>query len=174
MPQDTRVVVTADDLTGAADTGVQCARAGLPARVWLRDGSVGPGASVFDTDSRSLAPLRAAGRVGALARRLRADGFEHLYKKVDSTLRGNVGAETAALLAALGREFAVLAPAFPANGRTTVGGVQRVGGVPVHQTAIGQDPAHPMRFPTIAAALRSQSGLPVVEIGLDLVRRGPE
>ena len=173
MPQDPRIVVTADDLTGAADTGVQFTRAGIAARVWLRDGTVEAGASVFDTESRSLDPPSAASRVGALAGRLRAIGFDHFYQKVDSTLRGNLGAETAALLTALGRAFAVLAPAFPANGRTTLGGVQLVRGVPVHQTAIGRDPAHPMRFPSIAAALRSQSDLPVVEIGLDEVRRGP-
>ncbi|HEY3079318.1 MAG TPA: four-carbon acid sugar kinase family protein [Chloroflexota bacterium] len=173
MPQDPRIVVTADDLTGAADAGVQFTLAGIAARVWLRDGTVEAGASVFDTESRSLDPPSAAGRVGGLAGRLGAIGFDHFYQKVDSTLRGNLGAETAALLTALGRAFAVLAPAFPANGRTTLGGVQLVRGVPVHQTAIGRDPAHPMRFPTIAAALRSQSDLPVVEIGLDEVRRGP-
>src|SRR5262245_41313424 len=174
MPRGPRVAVTADDLTGAADTGVQFTRAGLAARVWLGDGPLESGASVFDTDSRSLAPARAAGRIGALAGRLRAAGLDHLYQKVDSTLRGNLGAETEAMLSGLGRALAVLAPAFPANGRTTVGGVQLVRGVPVHLTAVGQDPAHPMRFPSIAAALRSQSDLPVVEVGLGDVRRGPE
>jgi uncharacterized protein YgbK (DUF1537 family) len=173
MPQQRRVVVTADDLTGAADTGVQFARVGLPSRVWLGHGPVDAGASVFDTDTRSLPPDRAAKRLRALARRLATEGFDHVYKKVDSTMRGNVGAETTAMLTTLGRALAVLAPAFPANRRTTLGGVQLVDGVPVHRTAIGQDPAHPMRFPTIAAALRAQSDLRIVEIGLDEVRRIP-
>src|SRR5438128_619063 len=94
-------------------------------------------------------------------------------KKVDSTMRGNVGAEVEALLRALGRRLAVLAPAFPANGRTTVEGVQLVDGVPAHLTAVGRDPAHPMRWPTIAAALAAQSALAVAPIPLATVRAGP-
>ena len=165
-----RLAILADDLTGAADTGVQFARFGLPARVWLADGPVEEGATVFDTDSRSLAPAEAAARVADLAGRLR--DVEHVYKKVDSTLRGNVGAEVEACLRGLGRGLAVLAPAFPANHRTTVRGVQRVDGVPVHQTALADDPAHPMRHRTIAAALRSQSEMDVVDAPLSLVREG--
>jgi uncharacterized protein YgbK (DUF1537 family) len=165
-----RLAIVADDLTGAADTGVQFARIGLPARVWLADGPIEDGATVFDTDSRSLAPADAAARVGALAERLR--GVEHVYKKVDSTVRGNVGAEVAASLRALGRRLAVLAPAFPANRRTTVGGVQRVDGVPVHESSLARDPAHPVRHATIAAALRDQCDLEVAEVSLSTVRDG--
>jgi uncharacterized protein YgbK (DUF1537 family) len=165
-----RLAIVADDLTGAADTGVQFARIGVPARVWLADGPIEEGATVFDTDSRSLAPADAAARVGALAERLR--GVEHVYKKVDSTVRGNVGAEVAAALGGLGRSLAVLAPAFPANRRTTVGGVQRVDGVPVHESAIARDPAHPVRHATIAAALRAQCELDVAEVPLGAVRGG--
>jgi uncharacterized protein YgbK (DUF1537 family) len=85
-------------------------------------------------------------------------------------MRGNVGAEVEALLGALGRGLALLAPAFPANGRTTVDGVQLVGGVAAHLTAVGRDPAHPMRWPSIAAALAAQSRLPIHSAGLEVVR----
>ncbi|HEY3109647.1 MAG TPA: four-carbon acid sugar kinase family protein [Chloroflexota bacterium] len=159
----------ADDLTGAADTGVQFRRVGVPARVWLgRHAPDAFGATVYDTDTRAAGPAAAAAAVERIATLL-VPG-ERVYKKVDSTMRGNVGAEVEALLRALRRRLAVLAPAFPANGRTTVDGVQRVGGVPAHLTAVGRDPAHPMRWPTIAGALRAQSRLFIHLVGLEVVR----
>ncbi len=165
------MVVVADDLTGAADTGVQFARVGLPAHVWLgRHAAPRHGAVVYDANSRSLAPAAAARRVGRLARAIAHAPTTLVYKKIDSTVRGNVGAEVEALLRALGRRLAVVAPAFPANGRTTRGGVQLVAGVPVHLTAAARDPAHPMPHASIAEALGSQSTLPIAEVGLDEVR----
>jgi len=131
-------------------------------RVWL--GTHHPasnGATVYDTDSRTLPAGQAATRVGTLGIALRRAGARLVYKKIDSTLRGNVGAESAALLVALGRRLAVVAPAFPSNGRTTRGGVQLVDGVPSHLGVAGRDPAHPMHHPTVAAALAAQSALPV-------------
>ena len=54
-----------------------------------------------------------------------------VFKKLDSLLRGNVGAEVAAALAEvdpLGHGLAIVAPAFPATGRTTVDGLVVVDG----------------------------------------------
>jgi uncharacterized protein YgbK (DUF1537 family) len=175
MPRPSRVVIVADDLTGAADTGVQFRRAGISARVWLEaHPPEDHGATVYDVDSRALGSAEAAARLMALCPILGDAAAGPLYKKVDSTVRGNVGAESEALLRALGRRVAMIAPAFPANGRTTRGGVQHVDGVPVHRTAAASDPAHPMRHPSIEAALRSQTGLPITLLPLDVVRRGPD
>ena len=78
-----------------------------------------------------------------------------VYKKLDSTLRGPIAAELAAASGASGRDRAVVAPAFPATGRTTVDGVQLVRGVPVHETEAKDDPRTPVReghVPTLLAA----------------------
>ena len=72
-------------------------------------------------------------------------GRRVLYKTIDSTLRGNIRDEVQAALAASGRRAAVVAPAFPAGGRTTVGGVQLLDGVPIHRTVFADDPTHPVR-----------------------------
>ncbi len=83
---------------------------------------------------------------------------------MDSTLRGHVGAEVAAVLRASGRRTAVVVPAFPAAGRTTVGGVQCVGGVPVHGTSFAHDPRHPIGQSRVAD-LFGHAGLgPVIEL----------
>lgn len=117
-------LVVADDLTGAADTAVAFAAAGLPTQVAFAGTSTHRVTAVLalDTDSRRHTPDRAADAVtaalrGAPAARLR-------MKKIDSTLRGNLGAETGAACDALGCGLAICAPAFPRAGRHTRAGVQ--------------------------------------------------
>jgi D-threonate/D-erythronate kinase len=152
-----RVAIIADDLTGAADTGVQLARAGYRTAVAFRGAPIPPSEDLdvvaLDTDSRAMPPGFAAKRVISASRAVRDAPI--LYKKLDSTLRGPIAAELAAALGASGRERAVVAPAFPAAGRTTVDGAQLVRGVPVHETEARDDPRTPVReghLPTLLAA----------------------
>src|SRR5438874_3275798 len=93
------VAVIADDLTGAADTGIGFALAGIPTFVAFGEKRPPDGSRVvaFDTDSRALAADAAASRAGAAASRACERGARTIYKKINSTLRGNVGAETAAI-----------------------------------------------------------------------------
>ncbi len=160
MPPRLRFWVIADDLTGALDTAAPFAAHG-----WRTCVVPWPGASpralteaarqaaahevvVIDTASRHVAPREAARRVRAVvtaARRAEAGaatagGF---YKKIDSTLRGNVAAELAAFRAALAIDRLPLAPAFPAQGRTTRGGAVWVDRRPLGQSAAARDALEP-------------------------------
>lgn len=161
------IAVIADDLTGAADAGVQLVRAGYRTAVSFRPAEVPEGgldAVAFDTDSRTMPAGFAAKRVLEAARAAR--GARLVYKKLDSTLRGNVAAELAAAFGASGRERVVVAPAFPAAGRTTAGGVQLVHGVPVDETEMRNDPRTPVReshVPTLLADAFSSVGALSVE-----------
>ena len=149
------VAVIADDLTGAADTGVQLARGGYKTAVIFRGEEVpaaGLDAVALDTDSRTRPAGFAAKRVIEAAHAVR--DARVVCKKLDSTLRGNVAAELSAALGATRRPRVVVAPAFPAAGRTTVGGVQLVHGVPVHETEMRNDPRTPVleaHVPTLLA-----------------------
>jgi D-threonate/D-erythronate kinase len=151
-----QAAIIADDLTGAADTGVQLVRAGYRTAVAFRGAPVPPAedldAVALDTDSRPMPAGFAAKRVLEAGRAVRHARI--VYKKLDSTLRGRVAAELAAALEATGRDHAVMAPAFPSAGRTTVGGVQLVHGLPVHKTEAKNDPRTPVReghVPTLLA-----------------------
>jgi D-threonate/D-erythronate kinase len=139
------IAVIADDLTGAADAGVQLVRAGYRTAVVFH-GEEAPTADVdsmsFDTDSRTMPAGFAARRVVDVARAVR--GARVVYKKLDSTLRGNVAAELAAAFGASGREHAIVAPAFAEAGRTTIRGTQLVHGVPVDETELREDPQTPV------------------------------
>ncbi|HET9222651.1 MAG TPA: four-carbon acid sugar kinase family protein, partial [Roseiflexaceae bacterium] len=147
------LAILADDLTGAADCAARCRGAGLPAEIALRLPrlSFGPGVTAFTSDSRHLPPTQAATRVHELVAGLRNSGDVSWYKKIDSTLRGNLGAELDATLDALGRGCALVCPAFPAQGRGLSGG------------NLISSVAQPIHLPSLLA---EQSRRPVAAIAL--------
>jgi uncharacterized protein YgbK (DUF1537 family) len=152
------VAIIADDVTGAADTAAKFAGTDRSVAVALSGQAVsGEATSAFavTTDSRACPPDVARERVLAAARAVVSAGAGLVYKKVDSNLRGNIGAELAALRESrLGPM--VLAPAFPARGRTTVCGIALVEGVPVAETEMGRDPEAPVRQSKIVELLAAQ------------------
>lgn len=91
------------------------------------------GVIAIDADSRRLDPQQAAEQNRAALQQQSRIGMA-LYKKIDSTLRGNVASEVDALQGLRG--MALVAPAFPAMKRTTVQGVQLIDGVPVDQSDV--------------------------------------
>ncbi|KQP75188.1 hypothetical protein ASF60_08350 [Methylobacterium sp. Leaf113] len=143
-----RWLILADDLTGAADCAIAFGRRGLAAAVtWdvTTSGDVSPDDSrplpvlAYDADSRGLSASDAAERHrGLLERWLEPDRV--LFKKIDSTLRGQPAAETAATMAYLmertGAAFGICAPAFPATGRTTLAGHVHVAGRPLEDAEV--------------------------------------
>ncbi|MCL9826320.1 four-carbon acid sugar kinase family protein [Ralstonia solanacearum] len=130
-----KLLILADDLSGAADCAVAGVRAGLRSAVMLRADGAPPAADVLalDTDTRRAGAPDAAARQLAAWQAL-ARPATRLYKKIDSTLRGNVAAEVAALVPVAG--LAVVAPAFPAAGRTTRNARQWLHGVAVEETEV--------------------------------------
>jgi uncharacterized protein YgbK (DUF1537 family) len=143
------VGILADDLTSAADGAGPFVMRGMPT-------SIGRGrlphmdrtVLAVDSGARSLPAPEVGATVAALTARLASRDI--LYKTVDSTLRGHIRIELEACFKASGRERLVFAPAFPAAGRTTVGGIQFVDGVPVAETIYGRDPVHPARHSALA------------------------
>lgn len=152
------VVVIADDFTGANDAGVSLALSGKKVSVAFQTPFTGDtDALVINSDSRALGASEAAEKLTRYADEI--DGAKWLVKKIDSTLRGNPGAEVAALLRLSGQRQAIIAPAFPAAGRTTQNGVCLVKGVPVTGTEFASDPKTPVRHAHIAAVLAEQTAL---------------
>jgi len=158
------IAILADDLTGAADTAAGMLAAGRPLVTWPRsDGTIARHDEdrivAIDAGTRQVTPAEAASRIRDLATLFRSAGFAHLYKKVDSTLRGHIGIEVRAALEGW-REgsLAVVAPAFTAMGRTTVDGRQRVGDAPLD-------------CPPVAEILAS-AAVPVTTLALVDVRSG--
>src|SRR5215213_1732222 len=157
-----RIGIVADDLTGAADTAVQFLRNGWNTELQLQPHPTRARVIAVTTDSRNLALADAAVTVAAAVRQLRDAGATHLYKKIDSTLRGQVAAEIDATLKSWSADgVAVVCPAFPGTGRTVMGGELRVSGVPVGETALARDPVTPVKeshIPTLLGATGIAAG----------------
>jgi uncharacterized protein YgbK (DUF1537 family) len=113
--------LVADDLTGALDTAAEFAALAGPVPVRWGIGEA-EGSLAVATGTREAPREAAAARVAEAAPLLK--GADIAFKKIDSQLRGNVAAELAACIAAGAWWGVVLAPAFPAQGRVTRGGVQ--------------------------------------------------
>lgn len=153
-----RVGIVADDLTSAADGACPFLRQGARPHI-CRAGEVDRDARVVsvDTGSRGLSEAEAVRAVVratvALSKR------PLLYKTLDSTLRGHARAEILAAFRASGRSQLVVAPAFPAAGRTTLRGVQLLDGTPVALTTYGRDPVHPASTSKVSDLLDVSLGL---------------
>jgi len=169
---DVQFCFIADDLTGAMDTGVGLAKAGLkPIIAFSTSSSISSDAVVVTTDSRATSAADAYRYVRTVGERFR----DHLiYKKVDSTLRGNIAAELQALLDATNVRHTVVCPAFPAIKRTVVKGRLLVDGVPVDETQFSRDPVSPVKKSDIGDVLRTGSGIEPDYMSLHDVERGPE
>jgi len=187
------IVIVADDLTGAADCGIACTATGLNTVVVLgqisRAPDLGADAIAFDADTRRQSPEAAGAATELAVRQLCAGGsVQVLYKKIDSTLRGNFAAEIAAarrssagLLAGAGSSddraselpFAIVAPAFPATGRTTRGGRMFLRGVPLEQSEVWRNEKI-SGVADVPALLRSRTGLRARCVELGTIRAGAE
>jgi uncharacterized protein YgbK (DUF1537 family) len=106
--------------------------------------------AVFDTETRHRAPAEAYTIVKGITQQCNP---ELIYKKTDSTLRGNIGAELRAILHSFPDRRVTYAPAYPDLGRTVRNGQLYVRGVPVHQTEFAADELNPIRSSDVAGVL---------------------
>ena len=144
-----RFYIIADDLTGANDAGVQLSKIGISSTVFLdfKASSIETteDVAIIDTDSRAMSEKAAYKTVFQASTLFENQGYEHVYKKIDSTLRGNVAAEISAVVSVHQPELVVIAPAFPKMNRQTINGYQFVNGKPVSETEFGKDPKTPVQ-----------------------------
>lgn len=160
------LLILADDLTGAADSAARCHQVGLAARVQVHGERPADTAGVIaiSSDSRYLSAQAAAERVRTWMRPWQGQSVRW-YKKIDSTLRGNIGAELVAMLEMLTTPqtapVAIVAPAFPAQGRGLVDG----------RLVFAQAPGDGTSLP---ALLAEQTGRPIGTLALNHVRAGEE
>jgi uncharacterized protein YgbK (DUF1537 family) len=153
------------------DTGLQFRTAGLKSIVYLSPAPVDEESLVvLDTESREIPPDAAYVKVRQAAQRIQS---RRIYKKIDSTLRGNVGRELDAVMDELDLARALVTPAFPGGGRTVQEGYLAVNGSPLRQTDFIEDPLCPStdHIPTL---LEAQSQRSVGHVGMEATERGPD
>jgi D-threonate/D-erythronate kinase len=176
----TRVLVVADDLTGANAAAAGFSRAGMRAvTVGLggRWDAVAGFHARFDvvvvtTESRHAAPQEV---VDAVTRSARAGWpVDLVCCRIDTTLRGNVGVSAEALLRAVTelsgrRTVGLCLPAHPTAGRHTVDGYQMLYGRRLEETELARDPRAPVHTSSVAEVLGRGTSLATAHVPLSAV-----
>lgn len=156
--------IIADDLTGANDTALQFKLNGADTNILLTT-DIEPTSADYQqawaisTESRNISPQDAFEKVKQ-ATQLFVDKInpDFFYKKIDSTVRGNIAVEVLSMLEVLGWDAAIIMPAFPQEGRTTVGGYHLLKGVPIERTEMARDPHSPIYESHLPTLLKNQLG----------------
>ncbi|GAB3477212.1 3-oxo-tetronate kinase [Nocardiopsis coralliicola] len=177
----------ADDLTGATDLAITLTSAGFRTTVVLgADAAAGAvpaeaDAVVVALKSRTAPAAEAVGASLRALERLQSAGCERFYVKYcstfDSTPQGNIGPVAEAVLDALGEQTTVVAPAFPANGRTVYRGHLFVGDDPLDESPMRHHPLTPMAdssLPRLLAPQISGGAAAIALIPWPAVAQGPE
>lgn len=167
-----KLLIIADDFTGALDSAVQFAKMGVRTYVSIDEvvdyeDLCGKSVISLNTESRHLTAKEAYDRVRDAVSAAEKKGFDYYYKKVDSTLRGNIGAELNALLDALDAKKLIFAPAYPAGGRLTKDGVQYCGAEKIENTFFAHDPFNPIYRSDLRGIIAEQTDVAVRNMSCD-------
>jgi uncharacterized protein YgbK (DUF1537 family) len=172
-----RCLIIADDLTGGADAGAQFAKWGLSTLlISCKDRSkidlsryIYQDVLVVNTDSRGLSPDEASSLISNLLKNYEKDLFPILYKKIDSTLRGNIGYEIDAILKRMNGVLCFMAPSYPEQNRRLVGGIMMVGEKPLALTEVAIGTTSPIQESHVYKLLQQQSQSSIGWVDLTLV-----
>ncbi|MBU1019917.1 MAG: four-carbon acid sugar kinase family protein [Firmicutes bacterium] len=91
-------------------------------------------------------------------------------KRVDSTLRGNLGSELNAFLDYFPNKTAIVVASFPNSGRTCVHNKLYVNGELLENTDVAKDPKMPVTTSVVTSLFAKQTSKKIVHIDLDVVR----
>jgi len=172
-----KLAVIADDLTGANDTGVQFAKQGLNTTVLFSYTQLQPShltedVIVLNSDSRAIEAGKSYDIVYDLTAQLKQLGVSNVFKKIDSTMRGNIGPEIDAVMDAFNYKVSFVIPAFPKSNRTTINGEHFVNGVLLEKAEMAKDPASPVNESYLPKLVQKQSKRDVELITISHVRKG--
>lgn len=174
-------IVIADDLTGANATGVLLKKTGYKTSTIMKADDIDLNAIqdcdciTFTTDSRGLDPETAYQRVYNITKMCLDEEILIYTKRIDSTLRGNLGSETAGMLDALGDDYvAIVVPCAPASGRVTVGGHMLVNGIPLNKTEVALDPKAPINNSQVEELFKKQTAYKAASLLLQDLAKGKQ
>lgn len=173
-------VILADDLTGATDTGVKFANRGLTTFAvsssskemeFFKIMKMADVLAVY-TDTRGVPSGEAYQKIQQVTQKLLGSGIREIYKKVDSTLRGNIGFEIDAILDESNYEGALVAVSSPEQKRVVIGGIHLVEEIPLEATGVAKDPISPVKGSRVSTIIQMQTKRKVSHIDLTFISKG--
>lgn len=168
-----KLLIIADDFTGALDTGIQFKKQGICTQVFTKkqisDDEIKPDTQVLviDSETRPLSKDEAYSEVKSIAEWALSAGIEIIFKKTDSALRGNIGAELSALADAAKNGTVFFLPGYPGMNRITKDGFHYIDGELLEKSVFGQDPFEPVTKSYIPDIIHVQSDVSVVSVKTD-------
>ena len=172
------IYVIADDLTGANDTGVQFTKKGYSTIVSVLDEQstiiIPDNLDVFvmDTETRELESKTAKKRLKSILEKININKKDLVYKKVDSTLRGNMGDEIEEIMMILNRDICIFSSSLPSQQRITVRGYLIVDQKPLGLSEYSSNYLEQGENSFIPFLLKKQTDSPVGQIDLKDVAKG--
>ncbi len=155
-----KLLILADDLTGALDSGVQFISKGLKVLVYTSPQEINvldTDILVINTETRHTSAEEAFNVIYKLTKESLEKGFNYFYKKTDSGLRGNIGAELEAMLEATNSNSLHFVPAYPKMNRVTKNGIHYVNGKLLEESIFANDPINPIHTSSVEEIVRLQS-----------------
>ncbi|MEQ3305941.1 four-carbon acid sugar kinase family protein [Fusobacterium varium] len=162
-----KLVIIADDLTGALDTGVQFSKKNISTIVTAdlnfnaEEISKDADVIVIDTESRHISAAEAKKRVKSVLSKFDKKKIKFFYKKTDSTLRGNIGSEIEGFMEGLDINEVSFIPAFPLSKRAVKDGILYVNDVKLSETQFAMDILNPVTDSFIPNIINKQSNINV-------------
>ncbi len=176
-----KCVVIADDLTGGNATGVMISGYGYDTYAVINRDDIDLNnmpecdCIIYPTNSRSVDSKTAYDAVFSATEFFKNDEVVVYSKRIDTTLRGNLGSETDAMLDALNNDaIAMVVPCAPQAERVTVGGYVLVKGVPLHKTEAAADPLCSINTPQPEKLFKKQSKYDIASITINDMMYGED
>ncbi|MEG0855361.1 MAG: four-carbon acid sugar kinase family protein [Terrisporobacter sp.] len=174
-----KLYVIADDLTGANATSVLLAKEGFKCSTFIDsellndDNMASCDVVAISTDSRGITKEDAYEKVSKEVGRVKH--LNPMYtKRIDSTLRGNIGGEIDAILDYEKDSVAIVVASYPDSGRISIGGFLLVNSVPLQNTLVARDPKCPVTNSNVKEIIQHQTKYKVADIQISDVLRGEE
>ncbi len=162
-----KLLMIADDFTGALDTGIQFAKEGIGTQVFttqdLENINIKSDTEVIviDAETRPLSREKAYKIVFDISLWAVKNHINIIFKKTDSALRGNIGAELQAVIDAT-KETLFFLPQHPNINRITKDGICYISGELLENSVFGKDPFEPVDKSYIPDIIKEQSNIDTV------------
>lgn len=160
-----KLLVVADDFTGALDTGVQFSKLGISTLVttdlkfFEKPLDKNIEVLVIDTESRYLTAEKAYQQMKAIVEKAKKLMIPYIYKKVDSALRGNISSEIKGILDASQVRAIPFLPAYPEMERVLKDGSLYINQVLVSESIFADDPYEPVTQSHVPTRLKVEANI---------------
>ncbi len=170
--------IIADDLTGAGDSSMYFCHAGfsvfLPQSLEIENIPVGTSVLAINSESRLVSEDEAYKEVSTTVKKCLDMGVSSFYKKIDSTLRGNIDAEVNAMIDSAGYKAAVICPASPDVGRTVIDGYCYINGDLINKTETGNDHLSPVASSHVKDLFHSVNNDKIYHFPIEDIEKGSD